>query len=284
MIRLGSPLILSNLALFTLNFSDRFFLQHLRSLDAVGVYAVGYKFGYMINFFVVQPFFIMWQGRMYVIRAHPEHPKIFSRIFVLYSLLITYAALSLAILSPEVVRLMVDAKFSGAQTVIPIVAFAYAFNGIGYYVQVGMYLADRTSLVGGVSAGTAILNLGLSYYLIARYGELGAAWATLLGFTTMAAASYFTSQRVFRLPLDIGRVGAAIGLAVASYVLCRWWQPASLAGTLSLKAAVLSGYPLLLWKLGILSREETETIASGVEAVQTRFAGAMGRRARSVTL
>jgi O-antigen/teichoic acid export membrane protein len=284
MIRFGAPLIFSNLALFTINFSDRFFLQHLRSLDAVGLYAVGYKFGYMINYFVVQPFFVMWQGRMYVIHAQSEHPKVFSQIFVLYSLLITYAALAMAILSPEIVRLMVDAKFSGAQTVIPIVAFAYAFNGIGYYAQLGMYLADRTSLVGLVSAVTAVLNLILNYYLIGRFGELGAAWATLLGFLTMAAASYWISQRVFPLPLSVGRVGAAIGLAVALYGVAHWWSPLSLAGTVLLKVVLLTAYPLFLWKAGVLTRGEIETISSASEALKARVAGALGRRTRPVTL
>src|SRR6185312_16264168 len=50
MLAFGAPLMFSNLAVFALNFSDRFFLQHLRSLEVVGVYAVGYKFGYMLNY------------------------------------------------------------------------------------------------------------------------------------------------------------------------------------------------------------------------------------------
>src|SRR4029077_17328391 len=82
----GVPLILSNIGLFVLNFSDRFFLQHLRSLELVGIYAVGYKFGFMMNYLFVQPFFVMWQSRMYVIHAQPEHRKIFKEIFALYSL------------------------------------------------------------------------------------------------------------------------------------------------------------------------------------------------------
>jgi O-antigen/teichoic acid export membrane protein len=78
MLGYGMPLIFANVGLFVLNFSDRFFLQHLRSIETVGIYAVGYKFGYMMNYLVVQPFFVMWQSRMYSIYT-PRFSKRCSR-------------------------------------------------------------------------------------------------------------------------------------------------------------------------------------------------------------
>ena len=48
----------------------------------VGLYAVGYKFGFMINVLLVQPFFVMWQSRMYAIYSNERHLSIFRQIFV----------------------------------------------------------------------------------------------------------------------------------------------------------------------------------------------------------
>ena len=73
-----------------MNFSDRFFLQHLRSLEVVGIYAVGYKFGFMLNYLVVQPFCAMWEPRRYFIFEQPNHPAVFSQIFTLYAFLLTF--------------------------------------------------------------------------------------------------------------------------------------------------------------------------------------------------
>ena len=72
-ITFGAPLVFSNLTMFTLNFSDRFFLQRFQSLDVVGVYAVGYKFGFMLNFLLIQPFNMMWQSRMYIVYRRADH-------------------------------------------------------------------------------------------------------------------------------------------------------------------------------------------------------------------
>src|SRR5262249_24114490 len=148
MVAFGLPLIFSNVALFVLNFSDRFFLQRLCFLETVGIYAVGYKVAFMINYLLIQPFYAMWQSRMYIIHARTEHAKIFRQIFVQYSLVLTYAALVMSSFSPEIIRAMTDRKFQAGQEVVPIVALAYVFYGIGLYVQLGMFLTTKTHAIG----------------------------------------------------------------------------------------------------------------------------------------
>jgi O-antigen/teichoic acid export membrane protein len=262
MLAFGLPLVLSNMSLFTLNFSDRFFLQHLRSLDMVGVYAVGYKFGYMLNYLLVQPFFVMWQSRMFAIHALPGHHKIFGRFFTLYALVLTYAGLGLAILSPEIVRFMVAPKFAASEKVIPIVTLAYIFYGIGYYVQVGMFITNRTGLIGAIGAAAAVLNLTLNYFLVLHYGMMGAAWATLLSFFAIAVASYWVSNRVYPLPLRVGRISLAILLAVVMYLGSQSFQPGSEVAAVALKLFLLAVFPLVLWKVRILSPDEIEAVIS----------------------
>jgi O-antigen/teichoic acid export membrane protein len=244
----GLPLVLSNLAVFTLNFSDRFFLQHMQSLEAVGIYSVGYKFAFMINYLLVQPFYVMWQTRMYAIHANPQYRAIFSHMFALYSMLLLYAALALSALSPEIVTVMVGSRFAATDDVIPIVAFAYVFYGVGYYVQVGMFLGGKTGWIGGVSAVTAVLNIVLNYVLIFNYGLLGAAWATIISFVAFAAGNFCLSQRVFPLPLGIGRFGVGMTMGIGVYFICRWAAPASFAAALLMKLLVLAAFPVLLWK------------------------------------
>ena len=111
----GSPLVLSNLSMFVLNFPDRFFLQKLQSLETVGIYGVGYKFGYLLSSLVIWPFFMTWHARMYVIHQRPDHEKIFARVFVLYSAFLTFIGLGMAVFSTtEVMRFfVVDARYAG---------------------------------------------------------------------------------------------------------------------------------------------------------------------------
>lgn len=276
----GVPLILSNCGLFILNFSDRYFLQHLRSLDEVGIYAVGYKFGFMVSLLLVQPFYVMWQTRMYMIHRQPDHAAIFGRLFVLFSIVLAYAGLALSMLSPEIVRLMVSSNFAAAQIVVPPVALAYVLYGLTYYVQVGMYLSRKTLAIGVISAAGAVLNLGLNFYLIGRFGMRGAAWATAISFLAIAAASYWKSQRAFPLPLAVGRVATSITIAIAFYLISDRLQSPSMAFTLSVKAALLASFPFLLWKTGLVSHSEAETVIAGMNGLRVKLSNvlSLGRR------
>jgi O-antigen/teichoic acid export membrane protein len=284
MLDFGLPLIFANVALFVLNFSDRFFLQHLRSLDVVGVYAVGYKFGYMLNFLLVQPFFVMWQSRMYVIHAQPEHPRIFRQIFSLYSLGMVFVWLAMSLFSSEVIGVIVQPKFAASQEVIPVVALAYIFYGLSYYAQLGMFLTDNTRRIGFIGILSAAVNLALNFVLISLYGMMGAAWATVWSFAFMAGVSYVFSQRSLRMPLGIGRAILGISLAIGLYLFCRWWFPVPGGSAILGKLVALAVFPVLVWKSGILTPEAATVVSSAGGAalgVMSRAYAGVARRAVS---
>jgi O-antigen/teichoic acid export membrane protein len=282
MLDFGIPLIASNLSLFVLNFSDRFFLQHLRSLDVVGVYAVGYKFGYMMNYLVVQPFFVMWQSRMYAIHARPEHPAIFRQFFSMYSLGMIYTGLAMSLFSPEVVAIMVRPKFAASQDIIPLVALAYIFYGLAYYAQLGILLSEKPGSLGLIGTISAVLNLVLNYFLISHFGMTGAAWATVLSFAFMMAANSVISQRMFHLRLGFGRMAGGLVLAIAIYILCRWCFPEPGFAAMTVKLCALAVFPVVIWKSGILIPGAAASVSSAGDAALTalwRMCAGFPRRA-----
>jgi O-antigen/teichoic acid export membrane protein len=258
----GSPLVLSNLTMFVLNFSDRFFLREFRSLETVGIYAVGYKFGYMLNFLVIQPFNMMWPARMYMIHKQADHRRIFRHMFVLYSLVLIGSGLGLALFGPAALPILVDPRYVGAAAIIPIVTLAYIFLGIGSFLQVGMFLASRTMLIGVVSATAAVVNLVLNYVLIRFFGMAGAAWATLLGFLALAAGSYFFSEWVCPLALGVGRVVKALLMAVGIYLASQWLVLPGWGAMLLWKVVLFGGFGALIWATGVLSSDEIATLIS----------------------
>jgi O-antigen/teichoic acid export membrane protein len=278
MVRFGLPLILANLAAFVLNFADRFFLQQFQSLEVVGLYAVGYKFGFMINVLMVQPFFQMWQTRMYAIYADEQHVSIFGQIFVLYSLLLTYAALAMALFSQELINLLAGPRFAGAGVVIPVISFAYVVCGVGYYLQTGLYLTNRTKLIGVISGIAAVISLALYYVLISAYGLSGAAWATVLSFVAVAIGSYWCSRRVCPLGLDLYRVVAGFAIAVLLYLPFQWWTSAALLFSIAAKLIALAAFPLIIWQTRILSAAETAAILATRDKVYAMVSAVFSKR------
>ena len=56
MLRFGAPLGVSYVSFFALHFADRFFLSRFSTLNEVGNYALAYRFAFLVNVLVGEPF------------------------------------------------------------------------------------------------------------------------------------------------------------------------------------------------------------------------------------
>ena len=277
----GAPLVLSSIAAFTVNFSDRFFLRHFSTIAEVGIYALGYKFAFMLSFLVVQPFDMIWAARMYEIAKRSDSGRMFSKFFEYYSLVLVAVALGLSVVIQDVINIISPAEFHTAYKVVPIVALAYVFQGMNRYFLTGSYIAKKTLHVGSIGVISALANIGLNFLLIPRFGMLGAAWATAASFLVMAALAYAISQRAYAIPYTFSRVVMLIALAAVLYLGSNAITISSLALGIIFKLAFLAAFPVLLYKAGFFHRREVEVAREAACALAARYrlraAAASGR-------
>ncbi|MGH7173438.1 MAG: polysaccharide biosynthesis C-terminal domain-containing protein, partial [Gemmataceae bacterium] len=94
--------------------------------------------------------------------------------------------------------------------------------------------------------------------LIPRYGSMGAAIATLIGFVFLAVCTWAVSQRVFPVRYEWPRLAALLALAVSLWLISRllpaaWWVGPVKAGLWLLG-------PLLAWHSGLMSQHEKKQV------------------------
>jgi O-antigen/teichoic acid export membrane protein len=267
----GLPLVLSSLAAFALNFSDRFFLQHFTTVSIVGVYALGYKLAFMLSFLIVQPFDNIWSARMYQIAKRENSGFLFSRIFRYYFLFLIAVALGISLIIKEVVALISAPAFHDAYKIVPIVLLAYVFQGTYRYVASGMYIAHKTMYVGFISGIALAANLGLNYVLIPHYKGIGAASATALSFFLMAALAYAAAQKVRPVPYNISDLVVPAAIAALIYWPSTMVSVSPLALSAALKASFFLLFPLLLYLIGYIDRDETDKMKEMASLLLHRF-------------
>ena len=281
MLAFGSPLILTSIAAFTVNFSDRFFLRHYSTVSTVGIYALGYKFGFMLSFLVVQPFDMIWQARMYEIAKQEHANDTFARLFGYYALVLTTVALGLSLIVREVISVIATPDYFTAYKVVPIVALAYIFQGLNRYFLSGAYIAKRTLHLGLIGGLTAVLNFGLNYLLISRYGMLGAAWATTFSFMAMAGFAYWVSQRAHPIPYSLSRFVIPLILAAAFYLVSTLVPMTHLVAALAMKIGLFLLFPMALYLSGFFERREIDKAKELAHTLLSRYglraAAASGR-------
>ena len=240
----GMPLVPSALALWTINFVDREFIVWYKNAAEVGVYSAAVKIAGVIAFVLVA-FRTAWPAFAYSIEDDGEAKRTYSFVLTYLLTLTSWGALALGALAPWWVRLLTDPRYQRAEKGVALLAFASAIYA-GYVVlAIGSGRARRTQFNWVVTGVGAAVNVGLNFWLVPRWGMVGAAASTAASYVVLFVGMTLYAQRVFPVHYQWRRVVTCVGTAVGLTVAAR-------AAHLPLapSALLVLAYPLALAVLG----------------------------------
>jgi O-antigen/teichoic acid export membrane protein len=243
--RFGLPLVPSALALWAINFIDRFFVAVYKGQGEVGVYSLAVRASSVIVFLMIA-FRLAWPAFAYSIDDDASARRTYSYVLTYLLFVCCWISLALGALAPWIVKVLAPTKpeFYRADEAVGLLAFASTAYA-GYTVlAIGIGRARQTQFNWIVSGAAAALNIALNFALIPRYGMMGAAVSTAAAYVALFAGMTLNSQRVYPVPYQWRRVltlsGVAIALAAGGYEL----------RSLPVSIALCLAYPLLLLPLG----------------------------------
>jgi O-antigen/teichoic acid export membrane protein len=240
----GMPLVPSALALWTINFVDREFVSWYKGNAEVGVYSAAVKIASLITFVMVA-FRTAWPAFAYSIEDDREAKRTYSFVLTYLLALTSWAALALGALAPWWVRLLTDPRYQRAEKGVALLAFAGAVYA-GYVVlAIGSGRARKTQLNWVVTGAGAAVNVGLNFWLVPRWGMVGAAVSTAVAYVVLFAGMALYAQHVYPVSYQWRRVVTCVAVAVGLTVAAR-------AAHLPLapSALLVLAYPLVLALLG----------------------------------
>jgi O-antigen/teichoic acid export membrane protein len=254
--RFGIPLVPAALALIAVNFSDRFFLVHLASLDEVGLYEIGVRIASAMVL-LLTAFRMAWPAFAYSIEDDAEAKRTYAFVLTYLVVVASWLALALGLLAPWLVRLLTQPEFyEGERVVAPL-----AFGGMAYaayiVMAIGVGRAKRTQFNWVITGFAAVVNVALNLILIPPYGIMGAAVATVASYVVMFLGMTWYAQRVFPTPYQWRRVLTAVAAALALLLTGR------ALGGLAVALALSLAYPLALLLLGFFLPEERSRLRAG---------------------
>src|SRR6266849_4710180 len=206
----GLPLVPSALALWAINFIDRIFVGAYKGQAEVGVYSAAIKIASVITF-VMFAFRTAWPAFAYSIEDDGEARRTYSFVLTYLLVVASWISLALGALAPWLVQLMTAPKYQRADEAVALLAFAGAVYA-GYTVlAIGSGRARRTQFNWIVSGTGAALNVGLNFWLVPRYGMVGAAISTAAAYAALFLGMTWYAQRVYPVSYQWRRVVTAIG-------------------------------------------------------------------------
>lgn len=245
------PMILASVLSFYITFGDRYFLKLYGTLADVGIYSLGYKFGFLLTFIGLKPFFSIWDSEKYNVLKSPDAKASFKIVFVLFMVCVSLMVVLLSVFSKNVLMVMANPEFNGAYKIVPIILIAYLFQGMASFCSIGIFIKKETFIITKSTLLSAAVITPLYVLLIPRFGGYGAAWATLISFVVRFAYIHYKSKTLYDMELPWSKVVLLIPPCCAA-MLIGYFGPKDIVKSTAINIIVAFSLFYIISKMPIL--------------------------------
>jgi O-antigen/teichoic acid export membrane protein len=259
----GLPFVPATLAILVMNISDQYLIRFYRGLEETGLYALSYKFGMAINLFITG-FRYAWVPFIFRVSREPDAGRLYARAFEVTTVILSLVFFLICAFLPEMFAVMVDSSYFSGMGIVPFVALAYVLYGLHIIFLAGIYLENETAFIAKAGAASALANILANLVLIPRFGMWAAAGTTLFSFALLTALVYGRSQKVHRIPFDLGKATRVLFLAAVLLLLVRGIDWGNALVAIGVKVLALLSYLLILRGMGLVSVASVREILSSL--------------------
>ena len=176
MLSFGLPLVPASISLWIMNYSNRYFLVRLGTLNDIGLLSVGSRVASIV-IFVVTAFRTAWGPFAYsLVKDEDMARKTYSRALTYFLLVTLIAAASLSVFAREVILVLATPIYESSASIVPLLACsAIAWGGV-IIVGIGYGIAKKSYHTTIATILAALVNIGLNFLLIPRWNIFGASY------------------------------------------------------------------------------------------------------------
>lgn len=223
MAKYSFPLVAATLAGWILALSDRYVLQFFGGPQEVGIYSISYQISQSSIMLLTWSFTLAFNPLSIIIwekqgeRASQEFLTKGTRYFLL---LCIPGVIGISILGKPILNLLSTPDYYEGGKIIPLVVLGNFFRGLNQRFEAGLSFSKKTHFFMYGLTISSLLNLGLNFLLVPKYGYLAAAattlvcYAFLLLLTIVISRHFFVWEFPFRSLARAACASAIMGIAV----------------------------------------------------------------------
>ena len=209
-LRLSLPLSGNNLLLQVLNRVDQLMLQALRDLNQLAFYGLALK---LPNLFERVP--QLANATMFPVMSQlavtdPEGlRRVYRKMLKIMIAVILPMAAAVMGLAPYIVPAWFGPGYDAVVPLMRVVIIATVLMYLAFWGGNLLIVLHRVHDSVVAMASAAVVNLALNFFWIPRYGALGAAWATVIGYSILCALTLWFAEMALRRVLSERRAVAS---------------------------------------------------------------------------
>lgn len=270
MLAFGVPLIFSQIAFNLFMMIDRFFLERYASPRELGAYSMANMLVSVVTILVTVPFSQVWTVMRFSVMNEEGAEEYYSRVLTYVLFVSMFFALCVSAVAGDGLTLYSLKSYWSAASIIPLLALASVLDCASRVLNIGITLHRRTIFAPIVITIALAVNIGLNFWLIPRYGSMGATISTLVSYVVFCSLRYWASNMFFKVRYEWSRVFTVLGigalLTAAFYVIdsLRGESPSrpKVFTSMAIKLSLALLFPLLLFVSRFFHDRELHRIAS----------------------
>jgi len=269
-IMFSSPLVIATLGSFYLTFGDRYFLKIYHDLTEVGLYTLGYKFGFILTMIAWLPFSRVWDIEKYNICKLEDATEQYRKIFMFYNLYLISIALLISLFVEDLLVVMSDPKFWSAHEIVPIILIAYIVWTWTKFCDLGILLKEKTKQFAYAELLAVVVITAGYTLLIPVYGRMGAAYATLFGFIARFLWVYISARKLYDMQLPWFKISHIMITALFIYSLSIL-APENIISSVIFRGILFILFLVILFVLPVYTKlEKKELINQTINLIKTK--------------
>ena len=214
MMHYGIPVMIGGIAYVINENMDKLMIPVLIDEHANGIYAACYKLGVFMTLYITafrmgaEPFFF---NNAHLADAKQKYSKIMTGFVAFGSIFMLLVLVFVDLLASIFLRQKV---YMDGLYIVPIILLANLFSGIYSNLAVWYKLTDKTKFGMYISIFGGVLTVASLFALIPLLGILGAAYATLFTYFSMALISWYFGKKYYAIPYEIPKVTVILAASV----------------------------------------------------------------------
>ena len=247
---------------------DRTFINHFLSLEALGLYAAGYKIATMIQL-PIQAFQTAWGPFSLSIYKENNAQETYDKVLLYFTIVICLIVLSLAFLAEPVIWILASSRYMIASMVVFPLALAFSLESMSWITGIGIDLSKKSHIAlycYVIFIATTALAI---WFTVGRYGILGVAFSVLVGHLVKSVVYTLLAYRCYPLRFSLKKPILLISLTFILGIAGQRPIMASLLYSYLMRGAILILMTVIVWKV-LLSQRERDLFSEKIHQYPLR--------------
>lgn len=206
--------------------ADKYMIIAYQGIAESGIYSVAYKIPSILAM-VTSIFTSAWTISAIKNVGEDDNDEYQTNIYQFFNIANILACSILILFSKVISSILFSESFFVAWHYVPILLVAYLFSGLAGFMASSFRAAKYTKGLFGSTVIGAIVNIAMNFYCIKRFGSMGAAFTTMVGFAVMFYIRRHSMQKIVKLRVNIVKDSLMYVLLLVQAIVISFEVPGS---------------------------------------------------------